>query len=235
MRKKSVQILSTKKLEQDSLDDLICIAEVTDYDILQIIPVPVSKREFYRNIIFTSYKATLRGLEVLGNKASNHHYFCVGKKSEQHLKNCGLEVYGFANYSKDLAELLVENLRNSSFSYLCSEDRLSTLPDILKANEVLFEEVYTYKSEINNTLSKGDYDIFLWFSPKGVKSYSGQVKKNAVHICIGETTAGVTKEVYSSDQVFYPEVPRMEDVMMIARKKALEINLKKCTDSVTNH
>lgn len=233
MREKSVQILSTKLLEAVSKDDLSAIADVVDYDILKIEAVEPSKTEFHKNIIFTSYKATLRGLELMGSKAKDHHYFCVGKKSELYLKDQGFDVYGFAFYSKDLAELLVENLKNSSFSYLCSKDRLSTLPEILSENDVEFEEIYTYKSEVCESCPDGDFDIYLWFSPKGVKCFGGEVKKEAIHICIGETTANSAKEIYPEGQVFFPETPNMEEMMKLTREKAIEINSLKCAETVT--
>ncbi|CAG5083171.1 uroporphyrinogen-III synthase [Parvicella tangerina] len=231
--KKAVRILSTKKLEQVSVDDLSSIAEVVDYDVLEVQPLVPNKKEFYKNIIFTSFKATLRGLELLGDQAKKYHYFCVGKKSEQHLKAAGLEVYGFANYSKDLAELLIENLRNSSFSYLCSEDRLSTLPDLLSKSNVIFEEVYTYKTEVSKKKPEGRFDIYLWFSPKGVKCMKDIVDAEALHICIGETTAKAAKDAFKEENVYYPETPRMEDVIRIARKKAMVINSVKCAETVT--
>lgn len=230
--RKSVRILSTKKLEQVSIDDLSSIAEVIDFDVLEVAPLIPEKEDFYKNIIFTSYKATLRGLEVLGERASDHHYFCVGKKSEQHLKDSGLEVYGFANYSKDLASLLVENLGNSSFSYLCSEDRLNTLPDLLKESDVIFEEIYTYKTDVCESIPTGDFDIYLWFSPKGLACMQEKVSKHAIHVCIGETTAKAAKEIYPEKDVFHPEYPIMEDVIKIAREKATEINSVKCAETV---
>lgn len=227
-----MNILSTKVLEQVSIDDLNPIADVLDYDILLIEPINPSSNNFHKNIIFTSYKGTLRGLEVLGDQAKDHHFFCVGKKSEEYLKSRDLEVYGFAYYSKDLAELLVENLGNSSFSYLCGKDRLDTLPEIFNSNNVSFEEVYTYRSEACENIPEGDFDIYLWFSPKGVSCFKGQVNPDAVHICIGETTARTAMELFEKEKVFYPELPRMEDVMKLAREKAIEINLIKCTQTV---
>lgn len=233
MRVKNVQILSTKLLEQVSKEDLSAIADVVDYDILNLVSVNPMKNEFHKNIIFTSYKATLRGLELLGANAKDYHYFCVGKKSEKYLKDQGLDVYGFAFYSKDLAELLVENLKNSSFSYLCSKDRLSNLPDILSENNVDFEEVYTYESEVCDTCPDGDFDIYLWFSPKGIRSFGCGIKKEALHICIGETTANAAKEKYPEDHVYYPETPNMEELMKLTREKAFEINSLKCAEAVT--
>ncbi len=231
--RKAVRILSTKVLGQESKDELSSIAEVVDFDVLVVEPLALEEPKLFKNIIFTSYKATLRGLELLGETASNYHYFCVGKKSEEHLKELGLEVFGFANYSKDLAELLVENLKNSSFSYLCSEDRLDTLPEILTENEVTFNEVYTYRTEVSTNIPSGDFDVFLWFSPKGVESLKHLAGPRAVHVCIGETTASKASECFGKENVFYPNVPRLEDVVRIARKKAIVINSIKCAETVT--
>lgn len=234
MIRRKINILSTKELEDSLLIDISCIANVVNFDILKIEPVIPSTNKFYKNIIFTSYKATLRGLEVLGEDAHNHHYFCVGKKSEHHLSSNGFEVYGFANYSKDLAELLVENLRNSSFSYLCSEDRLDYLPNILKENKVVFEEVFTYQSNVVDAVPQGDYDIYLWFSPKGVMCYRENIPNDAIHICIGQTTASVAKALYGESKVYCPDQPKLEDVIELARLKALDINLERCAQSVSN-
>lgn len=232
MRPKAVKILSTKKLEQISLEDLDSITEVVDFDVLELNPVAPDKLDFYKNIIFTSFKGTLRGLEILGERAQNYHYFCVGKKSEEYLKELGLEIYGFAYYSKDLAELLVENLKDSNFSYLCSKDRLNTLPDILSENNVVFEEVVTYQTDERADIPKGEFDIYLWFSPKGVKCLQDKVDRNAMHICIGETTAAAAKEFFNDDNVVCPELPKMEDLIKLARVKAIEINRRKCAETI---
>lgn len=232
---KKVNIVSTKKLDSFYLEELVPIANVVDFDILELKPIVPEKSTFFPNIVFTSYKATLRGLEILGKTARDYHFYCVGKKSEQHLKDLRLEVYGFANYSKDLAELLVQNIPNSSFTYLCSENRLDELPQILKENNIAFEEVYTYTTEVSAQIPEADQDIYMWYSPMGVRSYKGEVKDGALHICIGETTKREVANRFPNEEVICPSTPVMDELIALTRKKAIEINLNKCTETVTNN
>lgn len=219
-----VSILSTKELEAPMVEEIVALGELTQFELLPYFPVEPVKTEFYKNIIFTSYKATKRGLQILGEAAKDHHFFCVGKKSEMYLRDRDLEVYGFANYSMDLAQLIVENLSASAFSYLCSEDRLDTLPDLLKANAVTIDEVHTYRTSVCDQMPEGNYDIYLWYSPKGVQSFSQQIMPDAIHICIGQTTAQAVQLKYPASQhIFFPESPSIENMISLIRQEVSQI------------
>ncbi|MCB9197614.1 MAG: uroporphyrinogen-III synthase [Flavobacteriales bacterium] len=230
---KNINILSTKTLEEVSINDLDGIAQITEFDILNIVPIEVERRKFFTNIIFTSYKAAQRGLEILGDEANEYHFFCVGKKTEEYLKEKGLEVYGFAFYSKDLADLIVTNLPMSSFTYMCGTDRLSNLPDILTEAGLTFEEVHTYNSEVNSEIPSGEFDVMMWFSPKGVEAFSNQLSESTIHVCIGQTTAKSASDKYPNHMVIYPEKPIMENMIRLVREEAIKLNQSKCVIKVS--
>ena len=121
------------------------------------------------------------------------------------------------SYSKDLAKYLVDNFPNESFSYLCNDNRLDILPEMLKDANVECKEFITYQSKIADfsNLSIKENDIYLWFSPMGVKSMVSSVSRDGVsHFAIGETTAKeLIKENIKSEQISFPTIPSVDGMI----------------------
>ncbi len=215
-----IKILSTKKLSNEQRDKITSFAHLVDFDVLNEVSLNPVLNNIRENIIFTSYKGAQEGLRLLSKTANQHHFLCIGNKSLELLQNNNLNVLHAANYSSDLAIWIVKELPKASFTYMCSPDRLDNLPIILDSQNIDFNEVFIYDTEITNVslYQRFHYDIYLWFSPKGVKAFQSSKLKmqNAKHICIGKTTAQEvlnTFEIQDKNQVIYPEFPSVEGMI----------------------
>jgi uroporphyrinogen-III synthase len=220
MQNNEIKILSTKKLSEAQSDKINSFAQLVDFDILNVVSLNPVLKNIHQNIIFTSFKGAQEGLNLLSKEAKVHQFLCVGHKTFELLQKNNLTVLHSTNYSKELASWMVAEMPEASFTYMCSPDRLNDLPEILKKSKVSFEEIYCYNTEATNVTlyQRFHYDIYLWFSPKGVKAFQSSKLKmqNAKHICIGKTTAQEvinTFEIQDKDQVLYPEVPSVEGMI----------------------
>lgn len=185
-------ILSTKKLAS-SQKNLILGAgfSVVEYDAIQIEFLDFELPKNLENLIFTSkngVKAFLRRQPDLLKE--NFSCFCVGSKTESYLIEKGMNVVKSAQNATELADFIVKNYKSEHFSFFCSEIRRDELPEILTKNQVSFEEVKSYSTQLNTQQFKQHFDAVLFFSPSGVQSFTEKNSlKNTLAVCIGNTTA----------------------------------------------
>lgn len=217
MPSSKMKILSTKVLNADQLVQLRNDYALNHFDLLATQKTNVEASQISAHIIFTSFKAAQIGLEVLGATAANKFFYCVGLKTNELLTELGLKVVLNTSYSKDLASEIAANYANNTFSYLCNENRLDQLPDLLSQAGVNCNEYITYHSQVID-LTEEDVvgkDIYMWYSPMGVKALASRVtKEDVLHFAIGETTAkALIKENIKSEQIFYPTVPSVDGMI----------------------
>lgn len=122
--------------------------------------------------------------------------FCVGEKTASLLEQNGFQVLHHENYATDLANFLVENHREKSFSFFCGDKRRNTLPEVFQRNQIDFKEILTYKNQPVYRIFTEKFDVILFFSPSGVESFTAKNKipTNCHSICIGTTTAKEAKK-----------------------------------------
>lgn len=217
MQNSLVKILSTKKLDKEQLNLFDENFEVNHFDIIETDNLEIDLSTCSRNVIFTSFKGAQIGLSKLGENTVDKQYFCVGSKTESLLNMLGLNVVKTAPYSKDLAKFIIENYKQDAFAYLCNENRLDDLPEILLNANVELKEYKTYCSYIVDLsmLDGNADDVYLWFSPMGVKAMASQVAKgNKWHVAIGATTAAeLENENIKSDKILYPTIPSIDGMI----------------------
>lgn len=217
------KILCTKLLDASQLNQLQQNFDVVHFDLLEIIEIPVTISQCSDNIIFTSFKAAKIGIALLGEESREKNFFCVGNKTKELLEQLGLKVVRNEAYSKDLANVIVSQFPTEVFSYLCNENRLDELPDILNKNGVNVKQVITYTSRAVDVSDDDllDAKICMWFSPMGVKSIARKVSKSAVaHYAIGETTAKELKEEsIKGDKIYYPATPSVDGMIELINNR----------------
>jgi uroporphyrinogen-III synthase len=121
--------------------------------------------------------------------------FCVGNKAASLLKEYGQRVVAQEADASSLARLIVKKHAHKSFIYYCSDRRLDTLPDELKAAGIHLEERIAYKTNFSKQSFENPFDGILFFSPSGVQSFlEGNELGDAWGLCIGPTTAKEAKK-----------------------------------------
>jgi uroporphyrinogen-III synthase len=212
---KQTNILSTKKLlpnqKQQLLDANFLVIE-EDFIETKIKNFELSK--FNENLIFTSQNAVqsiLNHPKFEDLKSKN--VFSVGMKTKDLLTENGFNVVAYTGYASDLAEIISLVYSNETFTFFCGNLRRDILPETLKENGIIFNEIEVYETNLTSKKITQKLDGILFFSPSGVESYlKSNTIKEEMCFCIGETTAEAL-ENKKIKNITIAEKPSVENVI----------------------
>lgn len=229
-----VRVLSTKRLSV-SQKNLILGAgfSVVEYDAIHIEFLDFEFPQQLENLIFTSKNAVQAFLnKVRLNKSElandkklpppageglGMRTFCVGPKTEALLVKNGFSVAKSAQNAADLADFIAKNHKDAHFCFFCGNKRRNELPQILKENQILFQEIEVYQTGLNAKKFEQKFDAVLFFSPSGVQSFTLQNDlKDTLAVCIGKTTANEVQK--HTDQYTIANATTIESVIARAVK-----------------
>lgn len=208
-------ILSTKKLlenqKQMLLDHSIALIEES---FIETILKDFKLENINENLIFTSQNAVL---SLLQNKnwetLKSKPVFCVGLKTQELLTSKGFNVIAFTGYAADLAEIISLIYAKESFTFFNGNLRRDILPNTLKENEIICNEIEVYETSLTSKKIVKKTDGILFFSPSAVESYFKlNTIKNEICFCIGESTAEAL-ENRNIQNIIIAEKPTVENVI----------------------
>lgn len=212
---KQINILSTKKLlpnqKQVLLDANISLIE-EDFIETKIKNFELSKVN--DNLIFTSQNAVQSVLQHSKcNELKSKNVFSVGMKTKDLLTENGFNVVAYTGYASDLAEIISLIYSKESYTFFSGNLRRDVLPNTLKENEITFNEIEVYETNITSKKITNKLDGILFFSPSAVESY---LKLNTIKeemcFCIGETTAEAL-ENKKIKNIIIADKPSVENVI----------------------
>ncbi len=183
-------ILSTKKLKLNQRSLLLQAGcSLVEYNAIKIDFVSFEVPFNIENAIFTSQNAVET---VMVRNININQCFCVGEKTKSLLEEFGCKVIKMTEYASELSEYLVRNHKDDTFHFFCGNIRSDEIPNKLRDNNIDFEEIEVYKTNLNPKKFERQFDAILFYSPSGVRSYfeendSGRI--SSVAVCIGATTA----------------------------------------------
>jgi uroporphyrinogen-III synthase len=189
---KTPYILSTKTLlpqqKQLLLDAQIAVEEV---DFITTKAIDFELGEVHDHLIFTSQNAVQAVLQHPNcDQLKTKNVFCVGLKTKSLLEENGFTVLAYTGYAADLAEIIALVYGKERYTFFCGNLRRDELPNILKENGVLYNEIKVYETALMPQKIKQQHDGVLFFSPSAVESYlKSNTIKEEMCFCIGETTA----------------------------------------------
>ncbi len=209
------QILSTKKLQVNQKQFLLNAGfSVIEADFIQIKNQPFEFNNINETLIFTSQNAVhaiLENKEV--EELKNKTVFCVGLKTKALLEENGFKVEAYTGYAADLAEIIALVYSDLSYTFFSGNLRRDTLPELLKENGIIFNEIEVYQTSLTPHKINSKPDALLFFSPSGVESYNSQNKiTNEVCFCIGDTTAEAVEKY--SQNIIIANQPSVENVII---------------------
>ena len=194
-------ILSTKTLSQKQialLDEKKFALIHTSFIKVKSLKFTIEKVNDF--LIFTSKNAVK---SVLKNKKIDtiklKKSFCVGEKTKVFLEKNGFTVVAFSKDANTLAELLIDDHSESTFTFFSGTIRKDVLPKKLSEKNIIFNEITVYETILQPKKNVLETEAILFFSPSAVESYL-QINKigNQTCFCIGNTTA---KAVENSSEV----------------------------------
>ncbi|HSI70646.1 MAG TPA: uroporphyrinogen-III synthase [Gillisia sp.] len=209
-------LLSTKKLTPAQKHLLLNTGiGLVEYDAIGIdFPDLPKNIKLQKNLIFTSQNSVKAVLHLFTEESFLYHeIFCVGEKTTGLLKEAGFNVVECESYGKDLAEKIIENYSDRSFTFFCGKMRRDEIPELLKKNEVEFSEILVYETLLKAKSFKSEFDGILFFSPSGVKSFALENQfLDTTAFCIGTTTAAEAKKY--TNNIHIATKPTIENVIV---------------------
>ena len=183
---------------------------LTQYNAIAITPISFEAPKSVSWAIVTSKNAAKA---IIEKQIAITHCFCVGEKTKTLLEKATIPVKVACNNAKALAQHIVQHYNNKAFTFFSGNIRREELPNILKENQVDFEEVVVYKTLETNEEIKGIFDAILFFSPSAVRSFFKQNSaKDAQLFCIGNTTA--TEASNYSKKITIANKPTIENTIV---------------------
>ena len=179
-------------------------------------------KKVYNHLIFTSQNAVRFFFESVAplindNDLLKKKCFCVGQKTKALLESKQMVIMENAENALALANHILENYSDRSFSFFCGNLYRNELPDTLKNNQIVFNQHILYQTSSNVKKFNRTFDGILFFSPSGVQSFvSENSMDKAIAFCIGKTTA-VEAEKYTS-RIVIANKPTVENVIVQAVK-----------------
>ena len=214
--KQIITLLSTKNLtaQQNELIRDHGIA-LLSYDAIYTVPlVDIDTPKYCENAIFTS-KNSVNAISNL--KLTIKRCFCVGYSTKKALEKLSYHVVELANNAQDLANIILDNYQQLSFSFFCGNLRRNELPEMLSKHNIKCNEYVVYQTRMNYKEYHEQFDSVLFFSPSAVKSYiSKNTLDNKVAFCIGNTTAN--EAIKYTDKV---EVAEQSSIQRVIEKVLL--------------
>lgn len=209
-------VLSTKKLTEPQRSLLLQAGiGLVEYNAIAVEEVDFIAGEKIENAIITSQN-TVKAL--IDNKVLIENCFCVGVKTKEQLETNGYRVKVMAHYGKELAEIMVKEFADETFTFFCGNLRRDELPELLTKNKVNFTEIEVYKTILKPKKFERSFDGVLFFSPSAVESFAKENSlKKTKAFCIGTTTAAEA-EKYTNELIIATK-PTIENVIVKVVKK----------------
>lgn len=203
-------VLSTKKLALNQKELLLnSRIGLVEYDAITIKFIDFKLEDSkIGNAIFTS-KNALKAVE--GKNIEFDNCFCVGEKTASYAEARGLKISAKADNAKELALQIVKKHAQKEFHFFNGNKRREELPEILRENNIKYNETRVYETSLNPRNFESEFDGILFFSPSGVKSFTKKNQLNTTAFCIGETTASEARK--HTDKIIVASKPTIENVI----------------------
>ncbi|MEQ3661391.1 MAG: uroporphyrinogen-III synthase [Flavobacterium sp.] len=210
-----ISILSTKKLSENQKQMLLenSIALVEE-NFIETKTKKFKLENVNQNLIFTSQNAVLSILENPDwETLKRKPVFCVGLKTQELLTEKGFNVIAFTGYAADLAEIISLIYSKETYTFFNGNLRRDILPNALQENEIKFNEIEVYETNLTSKKITTKSNGILFFSPSAVESYLKlNTIKDEICFCIGESTSEALEDK-NIHNIIIAEKPTVENVI----------------------
>ncbi|MEH0008320.1 MAG: uroporphyrinogen-III synthase [Flavobacteriales bacterium] len=142
--------------------------------------------------VFSSQNAVRAAAPLITSRPSDFkRVFCVGERTALSLTAHDLHPDLIALNSKALAMEIAKVEGLDSLNYFCGRLRRPDLPAVLTASNIRVFEVAVYQTVRTPQRIDTPFDVVLFYSPSGVKSFleRNRISERQTAIAIGHTTA----------------------------------------------
>lgn len=142
--------------------------------------------------------------------------YCLEGATSQAVKQSEIRCHiaGTAANAAALAEVIIKNEEKGPLVFFCGDQRRDELPDLLRQQGVVLEEVIVYETMATPTITGEEYDGILFLSPSAVRSFFSVniLPPQTVCFSIGPTTARTLQE-YTGNKIITSANPTMDELV----------------------
>ncbi len=220
----NIQILSTASLDETLLQkaegqgvqlEAVSFIKISAIESEELVERVVDLCYVSATVIFTSVNAVKAVSDIILSAEPKWDIYCIGKATLEAVISqfASSTVIAVANNATELANIIIED-GEEEVVFFCGDQRLDTLPDTLRENEVEVYEVVVYHTQPTPKTMTTQYDGILFFSPSAVNSffYSNKIGPAVTLFAIGNTTAAAIKK-HTTNKVVFSETASKESVL----------------------
>ncbi|SFI28139.1 uroporphyrinogen-III synthase [Halpernia frigidisoli] len=126
--------------------------------------------------------------------------YCVGAKTKLKLREFGFGVFKTVKNAQELCEFIIEKSSREDFLHFCGNLTLDILDEKLPLQNIKYEKIECYETELLYPKTSENFDALVFFSPSGVRSFAKHNSlENSTLFSIGETTSAEIKKLTKKD------------------------------------
>jgi uroporphyrinogen-III synthase len=193
-------------------------------EVIEIKPLKVSAFDLKSaSLIFSSANAVKsffeNGFQPSEDFVSKNYnkIYCVGEKTKREVRKNGFGTFKVLRNAKELAHFIIEKSQAEKFLHFCGNIALDVLNETLPLQNISYEKIVIYNTKELNPKIEKNFDVLVFFSPSGVRSFA---KNNAFRDCkiysIGETTSDEVKK-YTENEIITSQENSLTDVLELMK------------------
>jgi uroporphyrinogen-III synthase len=167
-------------------------------------------------VVFTSRNAVEAVAEYSNDIKPFWKIYCIGNTTRILVeKYLGKEfIAAVADDAKVLAKKIIRDKSITEVYFFCGDKRRDELPEFLKENNIVVNEVEVYTTTILKHTIEKNYDGILFFSPTAVNGFfeNNKVNNKTILFAIGNTTAEQIKK-FTSNKIVVGDKPGKENLV----------------------
>ena len=224
MQQPNIQLLSTRMLDDTLINKaeenhltIECVSFIETKHLQSEVLLQQLQALANENItaVFTSMNAVNAVASQL-LQVPQWKIFCTGGITKEYvIKYFGeASIIATAKNATVLAEKIIASKPSSSLIFLCGDQRLNDLPEILQSHGKAVEEIIVYTTEQTPVFIEKNYEGILFFSPSAVHSFFSlnTIPTSVVLFSIGHTTAA-TIQSYCTNKLIVSQWPGAESML----------------------
>lgn len=194
-------------------------------DVIRITPLQIEPFDLKdKSLIFTS----VNGVESFFNngfkpneKFTEHNYnkiYCVGQKTKNTVRKFGFGTFKVKKHAQDLSEFITQNSQGERFLHFCGNLALDLLDRALPLQNIYYKKVPVYETELIYPVTNQEFDVVVFFSPSGVRSFTRHNSLETKKVfSIGHTTEKELRK-FTKQKIFTSHESNMDDLMQLIVK-----------------
>lgn len=220
-----MKILFTKKLDAKKIFQKL--GSNIDFECVEVITTESLKLSSFDlksySLVFSSANAVIpffeNGFQPSEDFTSRHYnkIYCVGEKTKREVRKNGFGTFKVLRNAKELSQFIIDKSQTEKFLHFCGNMALDVLNETLPLQNISYEKIVIYNTiELNPKIEK-NFDVLVFFSPSGVRSFA---KNNAFGNCkiysIGETTSDEVRK-YTENEIITSQENSLADVLELMK------------------